>query len=149
MNPNATSPDLTQRPPRSPRVRLGGYTILPRVLAKARATLAGRAGDSKFNNPLDAVLFGFAGVSADALLAHVKTGAGDFEMLQWFNAQAKRAPHEIAAWSAWTETFVESDVETREWLAGRIKTMDARRADIHALFDYLDFDDYLSFGGQT
>ncbi len=57
--------------------------------------------------------------------------------------------HEIAAWSAWTETFVENDVETREWLAGRVQTMDVRRADIAALFDYLDLDDYLSFGGQA
>ena len=146
MNP---APNLTQRPPRSPRVRLGGYTILPRILDKARASLAGTLGDYKFNNPLDNVLFGFAGVTADAFLAKVKTGAGDFDMLQWFSAQAKKAPHEIAAWSAWTETFVENDVETREWLAARIKEMDARRTDIGSLFDYLDFDDYLSFGGKA
>ena len=146
MNP---APNLTQRPPRSPRVRLGGYTILPRILDKARASLAGTLGDYKFNNPLDNVLFGFAGVTADVFLTQVKTGAGDFEVLQWFNAQARKAPHEIAAWSAWTETFVENDVETREWLAGRIKEMDARRTDIGSLFDYLDFDDYLSFGGKA
>ena len=146
MNP---APNLTQRPPRSPRVRLGGYVILARILDKGRAELAGTAGDYKFNNPLDNVLFGFAGVTADAFLAQVKTGAGDFEMLQWFGAQAKKAPHEIAAWSAWTETFVENDVETREWLAGRIKEMDARRVDIGSLFDYLDFDDYLAFGGKA
>ena len=94
------------------------------------------------------MLFAFAGVTSDAFLAQVQTGAGDFDMLQWFSAQAKKAPHEIAAWSAWTETFVEHDVETREWLAGRVKAMDERRADIGALFDYLDLDDYLSFGGQ-
>ena len=146
MNP---APNLTQRPPRSPRVRLGGYTILPRILDKARASLAGTLGDYKFNNPLDNVLFGFAGVTADVFLTQVKTGAGDFEVLQWFNAQARKAPHEIAAWSAWTETFVENDVETREWLGGRIKEMDARRVDIGSLFDYLDFDDYLSFGGKA
>ena len=35
--------DLTQRPPRSPRVRLGGYAILARCLDKGRATLAGEA----------------------------------------------------------------------------------------------------------
>ena len=144
-----TAIDLSQRPPRSPRVRLGGYTILPRILDKARASLAGTLGDYKFNNPLDNVLFGFANVTADAFLAQVKAGAGDFEMLQWFNAQAKKAPHEIAAWSAWTETFLDHDLETREWLAGRIKEMDARRTDIAALFDYLDFDDYLSFGGPA
>ena len=141
--------NLTQRPPRSPRVRLGGYTILPRILDKARASLAGTLGDYKFNNPLDNVLFGFAGVTAEAFLAQVKTGAGDFELLQWFNAQTRKSPHEIAVWSAWTETFVENDVETREWLAGRIKEMDARRTDIASLFDYLDFDDCLSFGGQA
>ena len=39
------APNLTQRPPRSPRVRLGGYTILPRLLDKARAVIAGTAGE--------------------------------------------------------------------------------------------------------
>jgi hypothetical protein len=141
--------DLTQRPPRSPRVRLGGFTILPRVIDKARATVAGTNGDYKFNNPLDTVLFGFLGIAADDFLAQVAAGAGDVELLQWIQARTRKAPHEIAAWSAWTETFVEHDVETREWLAGRVKALDARRADIAALFDYLDLDDYLSFGGKA
>lgn len=141
--------NLTQRPPRSPRVRLGGYTILARVLDKARATLAGTHGEYRFNNPLDNVLFSYAGVSAEAFLAVVRTGAGDFEALQWFQAQSKKSPHEVAAWSAWTETFVENDVETREWLLERVRAMDPRRSDIGSLFDYLDFDDYLSFGGNA
>jgi len=34
---NMSAPNLTQLAPRSPRVRLGGYTILPRVLDKAPA----------------------------------------------------------------------------------------------------------------
>lgn len=45
--------------------------------------------------------------------------------------------------------FVENNIETREWLAGRIQAMDASRTDIGSLFDYLDLDDYLSFGGQA
>ena len=36
------TPDLTKQPPRSPRVRLGGYVVLPRMLDKGRATLAGK-----------------------------------------------------------------------------------------------------------
>jgi len=32
--------DLTQRPPRSFRVRLGNYVVLARMLDKGRATLA-------------------------------------------------------------------------------------------------------------
>jgi hypothetical protein len=70
-------------------------------------------------------------------------------MQQWLQTQSKKLPHEIAAWSAWTETFVENNIETREWLAGRIQAMDASRTDIGSLFDYLDLDDYLSFGGQA
>ncbi len=42
-----TTTDLTQRPPRSPRVRLGGYAILPRLLDKCRALLAGKVGEYK------------------------------------------------------------------------------------------------------
>ena len=34
MNSTLSAPNLTQRPPRSPRVRLGGYVILARVLDK-------------------------------------------------------------------------------------------------------------------
>ena len=43
--------DLTQRPPRSPRVRLGGYVILPRMLDKGRATING-ASTACFSRPL-------------------------------------------------------------------------------------------------
>ena len=38
-----STPDLTQHPPRSPRVRLGGFVHLPRLLDKARAYAAGYA----------------------------------------------------------------------------------------------------------
>ena len=47
------APDLTQRPPRSPRVRLGGYALLPRMLDKGRATLAGKNGEYHYACPLD------------------------------------------------------------------------------------------------
>ena len=149
MNPSTANntTDLTQRPPRSPRVRLGGYTILPRVLDKARATLAGRLGDYKFNNPLDQLLFAFTRIHAEELLAAVKANPGDFDILQWLNGKAQRSPHEIAAWSSWTETFTDSGVEGRQWLAEVVGKLDARRDDIHTIFDYLDLDDYLSFSG--
>lgn len=39
------TPDLTQRPPRRARVKLGGYVILPRILDAGRAHLAGKAGE--------------------------------------------------------------------------------------------------------
>ena len=52
--------DLTQRPPRSPRVRLGGYVLLPRIIDKARASLAGKLGDYHFaGKGLDRHFFNF------------------------------------------------------------------------------------------
>ena len=94
--------DLTTRPPRSPRVRLGGYAMLARVLDKARALLVGKVGDYKYNNPMDQHFLAFTGISAEALLEQAKKGAGDWALLVWVNENAspKRAPHEIRAWSA-------------------------------------------------
>jgi len=48
-----SAPDLTKRPPRSARVRLGGYVILPRMLDKGRATIAGKNGEFHYDCPLD------------------------------------------------------------------------------------------------
>jgi len=46
-------PDLILRPPRSLRVRLGGYAVLARILDKGRAEVAGTASEFKYNNPGD------------------------------------------------------------------------------------------------
>lgn len=143
--------DLTQRPPRSPRVRLGGYTILPRILDKARAELAGTAGEYKFKNPNDWHFFRFTGIDPDALLAQVKTGAGDWDMLVWVNEHAplKRTALEISQWSDWTGTVAFNDVEMREWFTDQIKRLNPAREDLRGTFDYLDLDDHVSFGGQA
>lgn len=145
------APDLTQRPPRSPRVRLGGYTILPRLLDKARATLAGTNGEYLYNNPNDGHFFRFTGITPEALLAQVKTGAGDWDLLLWIQEQASipRTALEIQQWSDWTETVAFNDVEMREWFTEQIKRLNPAREDLRGTFDYLDLDDYVSFGGQA
>jgi hypothetical protein len=143
------APDLTRLPPRSPRVRLGGYTILPRLLDKARATLAGTHGDYIYNNPNDGHFFRFTGLTPGALLAQTAAGAGDWEMLLWVNENAplKRTSLEIRQWSDWTETVSFNDVEMREWFTEQIKRLNPAREDLSGTFDYLDLDDYVSFGG--
>jgi hypothetical protein len=145
------APDLTQRPPRSPRVRLGGYAMLARVLDKARASLVGKAGDYKYGNPMDQHFFAFTGIAQDALLEQVKTGAGDWALLLWVNANAspKRAPHEIRAWSAWLETMPVGEAEDLEWFAARAKRINPARADLQTVMDYLDADDHVSYGGAA
>ena len=78
-------PDLTQHPPRSVRVRLGGYVHLPRLLDKARAVIAGKGGDYHYNCPLDQRFFTFTGIDPDAMLEAIKSGKSDSEMLDWVN----------------------------------------------------------------
>jgi Domain of unknown function (DUF5069) len=74
--------DLTQRPPRSFRVRLGNYVILARMLDKGRATLAGKNGEYKYNSTTDQRLVQFLGFDPDAMLEELATGKGDGEILE-------------------------------------------------------------------
>lgn len=144
-------PDLTQRPPRSPRVRLGGYALLPRMLDKGRATLAGKNGEYKYACPLDQRLLEFTGVNPDALKKQLAAGKGDSEILEWVekHAQHKRSEVEILAWSAWLEQRAPSDIESREYFSKLHQQAAPKREDIRTWFDLLDLDDYVSFGGKA
>ncbi len=145
---NYSTPDLTQHPLRSLRVRLGGYAHLPRLLDKARAVLAGKGGEYHYNCPLDQQFFAFTGITHEAMLAEIKTGKGDLEILNWVNAQSKRQPWEIVAWSAWLEQHGPGGVDGHEWIASMIKAASPERTDIRSFADILDLDDYISFGGK-
>ena len=50
MKPQPFFTDLTQRPPRSFRVRLGGFVILARMLDRGRATLAKKNGEYNYKS---------------------------------------------------------------------------------------------------
>ena len=144
-------PDLTQRPPRSARVRLGGYVILPRMLDKGRATIAGKNGEYHFACPMDQRFLSFAGVNPEALQAELAAGKGDREILAWMQANATNHPTEpeIAAWSAYQEQRVPADVGAREYFHGIHAKVAPAREDIATWFELLDVDDYVSFGGQA
>ena len=68
MNTKIVPTDLTQRPPRSFHVRLGGLVILPRMLDKGRATLARKNGEYKYNSGTDQHLVRLLGFDPKALL---------------------------------------------------------------------------------
>lgn len=146
---NYSSPDLTQHPPRSMRVRLGGYAHLARLLDKARAVIAGKGGEYKYNCPLDQHFFEFTRIDQKKMLAAIKTGKTDIEILEWVEARAKRLPYEIASWSAWVELRGPGGAEGHEWIAGVLKRNNSARNDIRSFADLLDLDDYLSFGGKS
>ena len=143
--------DLTQHPPRSARVKLGGYTVLPRMLDKGRATVAGKNGEYHYNCPMDERLLSFLGIKAQELQKQLATGKGDGEILEWIQKHAKHqhADPEIAAWSAQAEQRVPSDIESREYFHDLHRKTAPKREDIASWFDLLDVDDYVSFGGKA
>lgn len=145
------APDLTQRPPRSPRVRLGGYALLPRSLDKGRAEIAGKNGPYHYACPVDQQFLDFVGISAEALREQLALGKGDGEILEWINENAthKRQPWEIAAWSTFQETRAAGDVDSKEWFLGEVKNISTTRTDIISIADYLDADDHISYGGKA
>jgi Domain of unknown function (DUF5069) len=145
------TPDLTKQPPRSPRVRLGGYVILPRMLDKGRATIAGKNGEYHYACPQDQRFLEFTGIDAEALKQELAAGKGDGEILEWIekNASHKRSAPEIAAWTAWQDQRSPDNPDSREFFNGMHKQTAPKRTDISTWFDVLDVDDYASFGGRA
>jgi hypothetical protein len=142
-------PDLTVHPPRSPRVRLGGFAHLPRLLDKARAFAAGRNGAYNYDCPLDKRFWSFTGIDPKEFLAAVGTGKSDSEMLIWVMSHLRpaRGPHEIAQWSAWLETNGPGSAEMHAWIGEVLEKNGPARDDVCTYFDNLDLDDFVSFGG--
>lgn len=146
------APDLTIRPPRSPRVRLGGYVLLPRLLDKCRATIAGKNGEYHYDCPLDKRFFNYVGIDAGQLQAEVAKGISDTEALAWIteNAKNKQEPWEIQAWSCYQEKRApDSDPETIGFFHGLVAKFSMKREDILTWADLLDLDDHCSFGGPA
>jgi len=146
-----SAPNLTQRPPRSPRVRLGGYALLPRILDKCRATLTKKNGEYSYNCPLDQHFLKFAGVNPISLKKQVARGLGDGEILEWIekNQKHRRSGQEIEAWSDFMNRRAPSSIDQRERMNSYQKTAQADREDITTWFDVLDLDDFASFGGPA
>ena len=145
------STDLTKQAPRSPRVRLGGYAILPRMLDKGRAAVAGKLGEYKYACPLDQRFLDFAGIDPEALKKELAAGKGDGEILDWIqkNAKNKHSEGEIAAWSELADKRAPADVESRGYFNELHQKTAPKREDIVTWFDLLDVDDYVSFGGKA
>src|SRR5580658_668445 len=144
--------DLTKRPPRSFRVRLGNYVILARMLDKGRATLAKKNGEYNYNSGTDQHLVRFLDFDPEALLQELATGKGDGEMLERVQSHSKtpRAPWEIEAWSAFMERRgPDSYAETLELFSKYLGKFSKTREDVKTWFEAIELDDYASFGGKT
>lgn len=145
---NYSSPDLAKHPPRSVRVRVGGFAHLGRLLDKARAFAAGKHAAYHYNCPLDRNFFDFTGIDHEAMLAEIKQGGSDTEMVAWVRANTKRSAYEVYAWSKWLEQNGPGGAGGHEWMAETIKAGAGDRDDVRSFADLLDLDDYVSYGGK-
>ena len=145
------APDLSKNPPRGPRVRLGGYVILPRMLDKCRAQIAGTNGEYHYSCPLDKRWFDFAGIDPLELKGEVESGFGDAEILQWITSNSTTKPDFLAieAWSRYQEQRVPGDSDSREFFNQLHNGAAQHREDIFTWFDLLDLDDFVTFGGKA
>jgi hypothetical protein len=145
--------DLTEHPPRSPRCRLGGVVILPRLIDKARATVSNLQGEYTYGCSLDRYVLDFFEIDEKELLAEVAKGLGDGEIFSWIIARAKnkRSGQEIASFSAYHEQRTGGSPEKRERMSLYQSSTPAggKRDDIFTWFDVLDLDDHQSFGGKV
>ncbi len=138
--------DLTKEPPRSPRLRLGGYVILARTTDKCRALLAGNIGEYHYDCPLDNMLFGFKGVTGDDFKAKVQAGASDEDLIEWVDSHGvAKTPEEIKEWADGLEGMKPYDnPERRDWFAEQTTALGLDPAST-TLFDWLEADDKASF----
>jgi hypothetical protein len=93
--------DLRNTPPRSPRVKLGGFVIAARMLDKARADLLGINGEYNYYPcGLGAYFWKFTGLDAATFKEFVASGASDEEIDHWVRDHATpKDPKAIVKWN--------------------------------------------------
>jgi hypothetical protein len=136
------APDLRKDYPRSPSATLGPYVLLPRILDKCRATLAGTNGEYNFDCPLDKRFFGEFKVDAEAFKAQVAQGKTDEEMLTWVQQNSRGAGDEEAlAWSYQTRTARPADPQTMAFFETLRRQVAPNNPFIESWFQLLDADE--------
>jgi Domain of unknown function (DUF5069) len=146
MKKKITGKDLAKEPPRSPRVRVGGYAILGRTIDKCRAVVAGNI-DEYFDCPLDNVLFGFKSVKGVDFKAQIEQGASDQDMIEWLNQNGeKKTADEIKRWADEVEAsslYNHPEKEKRDYFSEEVKKLGLDPTKT-TTFEWLEVDDRVS-----
>jgi hypothetical protein len=99
---------------------------------------------------MDQRFWSFSGIDHEAFFAEVKSGKNDSELLAYVQANLKpaRSPSEIKAWSTWYEQQAPDNPDSRGFFNDIHRKNAAHRRDIETWFDWLELDDYVTFGGR-
>lgn len=138
--------DLSKTPPRSPRERLDGLTMLPRTIDKLRALLPG-------GNPGDYAIAGFSQRLLDAIEVReeqlrdvVAKAAHDQDVVDWLRTNARTEKY--AEISTFLENRKLGDVSDREEFGNRYP-ISRSMPDDALLIDMLDRDDAAAFPAKN
>ncbi|MEO7167414.1 MAG: DUF5069 domain-containing protein [Chthoniobacterales bacterium] len=132
-------------PARSPAEKIGGLVYFGRMLDKIRAHAKGALPDDYVPNlgkGFDGRCVRFLGVNYEEVVARVKAGGTDDEMLQWaFTQGRKPSEEEMEIWNefmrkcGWKDDI--SDTLTRRKKESGL----TERAEIETMFQYFDVDE--------
>lgn len=132
-------------PARSPAEKVGGLVYFGRMLDKIRAHARGELGSDHVPNlgkGFDGRCLRFLGLSYDDVIARVKQGGTDEEILQWaFEQGRKPSEEETEIWNefmrkcGWKDDISEI-LERRKRESGL-----SDRGDIETMFQYIDVDE--------
>ena len=139
--------DLTKEAPASPRTRVGGYAILPRLTDKARADIAGTIGSEYHTDcPLDHMLLDWKGVPYTEVRQALEAGASDEAIAKHLDGHGTpKTEDEVKAWSdGMDHATMHGDPEKGAWFDGELRKLGLDPAK-HTLFDWLEADDKASF----
>jgi hypothetical protein len=132
--------DLTKQFPRSPRARLGGVSMLPRTIDKARAQMAGTLGEYIYDCKMDKKLFETLGCSADQFLQAVRVSATDGEVLDLL--VTKRIPDDtVKAHNERIDNWRPTDPEGWERFKRDLMTIGHGNPKIKSRTDLIDYEE--------
>jgi hypothetical protein len=136
------APDLSKTTPRSCYATLGPFILLPRIIDKCRAALAGTLGEYASGCGLDMLFFNHFAISYDAFKAAVETGKTDEELLAWVMANivdpVDATEEAILAWSYDARTYSPDTKEKKAYYETYRRTSAAHRTDVTTWFALLE-----------
>ena len=131
--------NLTRNFPRSPYEKVGGYMMLGRTIDKAHATLQGLLGEYMYDCPLDKLLFGFLGVSANQLLELAENSENDEDLVHSLkNIQVERNTEEIEQFNDQILKSGPNDDNSRAYFSRLRQKHAPDRPDISSWFDIIE-----------
>ena len=134
--------DLTKIAPRSCYATLGPFILLPRIIDKCRAALAGTLGEYATGCGLDMLFFNHFAISYDAFKAAVESGKTDDELLAWVRANIvdplDATDEAILAWSYDARMYSPDTKEKKAYYETYRRASVAHRNDVTTWFELLE-----------